>query len=121
MVRSGIAIYGLHPSAEAPLPEGFRPALTWKARLASVKDLPAGHGIGYNYRYTTGGQVERIGVIPVGYADGFRRRWGNFVLVGGSACRWSAACAWISACCCWTMCPARVLAMKWCLGRQGER
>lgn len=82
MVRAGIAIYGLHPSADAPLPEGFRPALSWKARLASVKDLPAGHGIGYNHRYVTA-RTERIGVMPVGYADGFRRRLGNFALVGG--------------------------------------
>ena len=82
LVRPGIALYGLHPSAEAPLPEGFRPALTWKAHLASVKDLPAGHGVGYGYRYVTS-KPERIGVIPVGYADGFRRRLGNFVLVGG--------------------------------------
>lgn len=82
LVRPGIAIYGLHPSAEAPLPDGFRPALSWKARLASVKDLPSGHGVGYGYRYVTS-QPERIGVIPVGYADGFRRRLGNFALVGG--------------------------------------
>lgn len=82
MVRPGIAIYGLHPSADAPLPDSFRPALTWKAQLASVKELPAGHGIGYNYRYVTK-KAERIGVIPVGYADGFRRRLGNCVLVGG--------------------------------------
>lgn len=82
MVRPGIAIYGLHPSPEAPLPEGFRPALSWKARLVSLKVLPPGHGVGYNYRYMTRAQ-ERIGVIPVGYADGFRRRLGNFTLVGG--------------------------------------
>lgn len=82
MVRSGIAIYGLHPSDEAPLPEGFRAALTWKTRLVSLKELPAGHGVGYNYRYVTRGK-ERIGVIPVGYADGLRRRLGNFALVGG--------------------------------------
>lgn len=82
IVRAGIAIYGMHPSGDAPLPGTFRPALTWKAHLSSVKVLPAGHGIGYNYRYTTNGQ-ERIGVIPVGYADGFRRRLGNFALVGG--------------------------------------
>ncbi len=82
LVRPGIAVYGLHPSPDALLPEGFRTALTWKARLASVKELPAGHGVGYNYRYVTG-KPERIGVIPVGYADGFRRRLGNFALVGG--------------------------------------
>jgi alanine racemase len=82
LVRSGIAIYGLHPSDEAPLPDGFRPALSWKARLASVKELPPGHGIGYNFRYTTT-RRERIGVCPAGYADGFRRRLGNYALVGG--------------------------------------
>lgn len=82
LVRSGIAIYGLQPSAEAPLPEGFRPALAWKTVLSSVKTLPAGHGIGYNHRYTTPA-AERIGVVPVGYADGFRRRLGNFALLRG--------------------------------------
>ena len=82
MVRPGIAIYGLHPSPEAPLPEGFRPALTWKTRLISVKELPPRHGVGYNFRYKTSAH-ERIGVIPVGYADGFRRRLGNFALAAG--------------------------------------
>jgi len=82
MVRCGIAIYGLHPSSDAPLPADFRPALAWKARLASVKLLPPGHGIGYNFRYTTT-RTERIGVCPAGYADGLRRRLGNFALVGG--------------------------------------
>ena len=86
MVRSGIAIYGLQPSAEAPLPDTFRPALSWKAHLSSVKFLPANHGIGYGYRYTTQAQ-ERIGVVPAGYADGFRRRVGNFALVGGKRVR----------------------------------
>lgn len=83
MVRSGIAIYGLHPAVgDAPLPAGFRPALSWKARVAMIKTLPAGHGIGYNYRYYTQ-QEERIGVVAVGYADGIRRRVGNFAVAGG--------------------------------------
>lgn len=82
MVRCGISIYGLHPSSEAPLPASFRPALSWKARLSSVKILPPSHGVGYNYRYKTQGH-ERIGAVAVGYADGLRRRLGNFVLVGG--------------------------------------
>ncbi len=82
LVRCGISIYGLHPSAETPNPQTFRPALTWKARLTSVKYLTAGHGVGYNYRYYTSAR-ERIGVVSVGYADGFRRRLGNFALVRG--------------------------------------
>ena len=83
LVRPGIAIYGLHPSPEAPLPDDFRPALSWKAHLASVKVLPAGHAIGYNARYVTS-RAERIGVCPVGYADGLRRKVNvNSVLLRG--------------------------------------
>jgi alanine racemase len=83
MVRCGIAIYGLAPGSEVDgLPPEFQPAATWKARLTSVKMMPSGSGIGYGHRYHTS-QVERVGVISAGYADGFRRRLGNFVLIGG--------------------------------------
>lgn len=82
LVRVGIAMYGLHPSHETRLPAVFRPALTWKSILAQVKTLPAGRGISYGHRYTTT-RDERIGTIPVGYADGLRRLEGNRVLVGG--------------------------------------
>lgn len=81
-VRLGIAMYGLHPSAECPLPPGFRPALSWKSVLSQVKTLPAGRGISYGHTYVTS-KEERIGTIPVGYADGFRRIAGNHVLVRG--------------------------------------
>jgi alanine racemase len=82
MVRAGIAIYGLHPSEECPLPETFRPALSWKSVLSMVKVLPPGRGLSYGHEYFTQ-KNERIGTIPVGYADGFRRTPGNQVLVGG--------------------------------------
>jgi alanine racemase len=82
VVRVGIALYGLHPSAECRLPEGFRPALTWKSQLTQVRTTPPGRGVSYSHVYTTRGQ-ERIGVVPVGYGDGFRRVQGNRVLVGG--------------------------------------
>lgn len=81
-VRPGNAIYGLNPSSEAPLPEGFEPALTWKTRLTSVKTLPPGSGISYNHRYITSGN-ERIGASAVGYADGLRRKLGNIALING--------------------------------------
>jgi alanine racemase len=71
-VRVGLALYGLAPSDIVPLPAGFEAAMTWKTSIASVKTLPPGHPIGYgNSYYTTG--YERVAVIPVGYADGFRR------------------------------------------------
>ncbi len=82
LIRVGIAMYGLHPSGECPLPQGFRPALTWKAVLSQVKLLPPGRGISYGHTYVTT-RWERIGTVPVGYADGFRRVERNWVLVGG--------------------------------------
>jgi len=83
LVRAGIAMYGLHPSVEAPLPEGFRPALTWKAQLASCKELAKGHGVSYGHQYVTRAR-EIVGVIPLGYADGFRRARPNTVLIQGA-------------------------------------
>ena len=82
LVRLGIAMYGLHPSEECPLPDDFRPALSWKSILSQVKTLPPGRGVSYGHEYVTNGN-ERIGTIPVGYADGFRRLRGNQVLIGG--------------------------------------
>ncbi len=82
LVRVGIAIYGLQPSAECPLPEEFRPALSWKAVLSQVKVLPPGRGVSYGHEYTTCSE-ERIGTLPAGYADGLRLGKGNQVLVGG--------------------------------------
>ncbi|MDR3574061.1 MAG: alanine racemase [Anaerolineaceae bacterium] len=82
IVRCGIAIYGMDPSMHAPLPDGFRKALTWKSHIVSIKYLPKGRGVGYNYKYVTQDE-ERIGVVAGGYADGLRRRLGNFALVHG--------------------------------------
>jgi alanine racemase len=81
-VRTGIAMYGLHPSFDCPLPQVFRPALAWKSVLSQVKILPQGRGISYGHEYVTS-KEERIGTVPVGYADGFRRVPGNQVLVQG--------------------------------------
>lgn len=84
LVRVGLALYGLSPSPSVPAPSDFRPALTWKTVIASVKTLPAGHAVGYGNAYVTQGD-ERIAVLPVGYADGFRRAPANYgeVLVRG--------------------------------------
>lgn len=72
MVRLGIALYGLNPSAEVPCPPEFRPALTWKARVAQVKTLPPSHGVSYGHLYVTT-ETETLATVTVGYADGFRR------------------------------------------------
>ncbi len=87
MVRGGIALYGLHPSPETPLPKGFKPALTCKTTIAQVKRMPKGSYIGYGNTYRTR-TSELIAVIPVGYADGFRRAprtWGHVLVKGQPA------------------------------------
>jgi alanine racemase len=82
MVRVGIALFGMPPSASVPLPEGFKTPLAWKAQLSTVVKLPPGRGISYGHDYVTT-EEETIGVIPVGYGDGYRWIHGNEVLVRG--------------------------------------
>jgi alanine racemase len=87
MVRPGIAIYGLDPSAQIPCPAGFEPALSFKTQIAQVKELPPGSYVSYGCTYRTEGPT-RIAVIPVGYADGFRlgpRNWGEVLVRGRRA------------------------------------
>ncbi len=84
LVRAGIALYGLHPSEDAPCPSEFRPALALKTQIAQLKDLPPGEPVSYGGAWVTP-RPSRIAVLPIGYADGFRRgptTWGE-VLVGG--------------------------------------
>jgi alanine racemase len=83
MVRIGMALYGLSPAQEISLREGMQPALSWKARLSHVQSYPPGSGVSYGHAYTTQGD-ERIGVVPVGYGDGYRREHGNQVLIQGA-------------------------------------
>ncbi len=82
LIRPGIAIYGLPPSSAVSLPEGLQPVLSWKTVLASIKELPPNHGVSYGHKYITT-KNELVGVIPVGYADGYRRVPGNEVLIKG--------------------------------------
>lgn len=87
MVRPGIALFGLHPSEEVPLPPGFRAALSFKTQVSQVKLIPAGECLGYGCTYYTE-QPATIAVLPVGYADGFRRapaNWGSVLIHGQSA------------------------------------
>lgn len=85
MVRCGIALYGLAPSAslEGRLP--LRPALSLRARISYVKDLAAGERLSYGRRYELA-RAARVATVPLGYADGVPRRLGEVggeVLVAG--------------------------------------
>jgi alanine racemase len=74
LVRCGIAAYGLSPvpvlSTSAEL--GLMPAMTARARLATVKRVAAGSGVSYGHTYVTGKETT-VAVVPVGYGDGIPR------------------------------------------------
>ena len=78
MVRPGIAVYGLSPVPHVGGPEhfGLRPAMSLRAPLALVKDVPAGQGVSYAHAYTTSAPT-RLGLVPLGYADGVPRSAGG--------------------------------------------
>lgn len=85
MVRVGNVVLGLRIRIDLPLPGSYRPALTWKAQLASCRLLPAGWTVGYGASYRTQHE-EHIGVIPVGFGDGLRRISGNQIIIDGIKC-----------------------------------
>jgi alanine racemase len=92
MFRAGVGLYGLWPSRETylsaissgrPVPD-LRPVLTWKTRIAQLKEVPEGSYVGYGCTYRTTRRT-LMAVLPVGYADGYDRSLGNrgWVLVRG--------------------------------------
>jgi alanine racemase len=82
-VRCGIALYGISPFGAAPTEEGLEPTLRWESYVALVKCLEPGDSTGYGRRFVAD-RATWIGVVPVGYADGFRRDMtGTDVLVEG--------------------------------------
>jgi len=76
MVRPGIMTYGLPPSHKVNQDYPLKPALSWKARVVYVKDVPSGYGISYGATYVTD-KESRIATIPLGYADGYSRHLSN--------------------------------------------
>jgi alanine racemase len=81
-VRCGIALYGLSPFGDDPARHGLEPVLSWRSYVALAKTLVAGESTGYGRRFVAN-RPTRIGIVPVGYADGFRRGLsGAQVLVG---------------------------------------
>jgi len=92
MIRFGIGLYGLWPSKETKISAYERkigefnlmPALTWKTRVAQVKDVQPNSCIGYGCSdFVT--QKSRIAILPVGYYDGYDRKLSNvgYVLIRG--------------------------------------
>jgi alanine racemase len=86
IVRAGIILYGI-----SPLPEFqklLRPVMTWKTRIALIRDMPAGHGISYGRTFITPREM-RVATLSAGYADGYPRHLSNreaAVLIRGKRC-----------------------------------
>jgi alanine racemase len=76
LVRCGVAVYGLDPFQEDPEPRGLEPALSLESYVATVKRFAPGESAGYGRRW----RAERgtwVGVLPIGYGDGWRRALTN--------------------------------------------
>lgn len=92
MIRFGISLYGLWPSKETYLSyrlaggenDLLKPALTWKAKISQIKKVPRDSFIGYGCTYRTTADA-KIGVLPIGYFDGYDRKLSNlgYVLIKG--------------------------------------
>jgi alanine racemase len=87
MLRPGLALYGViprfNPEFELPEPASLaaararlQPVLTWKARVAGVRTVPAGAVVGYNGTFVAT-EPMRLALVAAGYADGLDRRLGN--------------------------------------------
>jgi len=76
MVRPGIAIYGIDPRGGPSMDRPLRPAMKWLAPLLLIRDVPKGTGIGYGQTWTTPRDT-RVGLVPVGYGDGYLRAFSN--------------------------------------------
>jgi alanine racemase len=87
MVRPGIALYGIDPTGRPCINRALRPVMKWTAPLIGVRDVPAGTNIGYGQTYRAGRDM-RVGLVPVGYADGYWRAFSNRadMIVNGMPC-----------------------------------
>lgn len=87
LVRAGLSLYGYVSGARGAAPRQLldvKPALTWKAKLVAVKEIPEGALVGYGGTFRAPRPM-RIGIAGAGYADGVSHRLSNRgqVIAGG--------------------------------------
>ena len=82
--RVGLALYGA-AEGTAARSLGLRPVLSFRARVASVRDVAKGESVGYDRAFTAR-RKSRIAVLPIGYADGYPRALSNTGLVRIHGC-----------------------------------
>ncbi|GAM56644.1 alanine racemase [Vibrio ishigakensis] len=84
-VRPGIIMYGVSPFSDKDAQQlGYRPVMTLRSHLIAINDLKAGESVGYGANWTSERDT-KIGVIALGYGDGYPRMApnGTPVLVNG--------------------------------------
>jgi alanine racemase len=80
LVRPGILLYGVYPSAEVRRTIAVRPALAWRSRVVYFKVVKPGHPVSYGSTWETDHPV-RVVTVPVGYGDGYFRALSNVARV----------------------------------------
>ncbi len=85
LIRPGIATYGIN-NTNTQL--SLKPALAWKSSIVQIKEYPKNTFLGYNRTFKTE-RYSKIAILPLGYADGYRRELSNksSVLIDGKRCR----------------------------------
>ncbi|PIU48003.1 MAG: alanine racemase [Candidatus Hydrogenedentes bacterium CG07_land_8_20_14_0_80_42_17] len=88
LVRAGLAIYGMYPSNYVSRSPVLKPALTWKTHVIDKRILPEGSAVSYGGTWRAEKETT-VALLPVGYADGYRRALSNKgeVLLRGNRCK----------------------------------
>lgn len=80
MVRPGILLYGMSPDGSLRAPDGFKPVMRLAASIATIKTIETGESVSYG-RIFTASRRTRVGLLPIGYADGYSRSLSNKAMV----------------------------------------
>jgi alanine racemase len=75
-VRVGLALYGALPEPGLLHAERLQPALSWVSAVSHVREVPPGTPVSYGGTFVTA-RPTLLGIVPVGYGDGYRRALGN--------------------------------------------
>ena len=76
MVRPGLSLYGVDPAGAPCASRPLRPVMKWTAPVVGISDIPAGATVGYGQTWSAR-RPTRVGLLPIGYADGYPRCFSN--------------------------------------------
>ncbi len=84
MVRPGLAVYGCRPSKHWPGNGELQPVLRVRSHLVLTKCVPTGHSVGYGRTFIAR-RPSVLGIVPIGYNDGYARSLSNRGIMGVAA------------------------------------